>query len=112
MEKPGRILLFIRLSIRRQTIQRSLHPAKVSRTWCTRITLNFSFSDLFSVASCRHNRLSVAVGVDLINNVPEDPHVDENIFSNIGESQDLQYIEIGFACVNGQNVPDNSFCCS
>ncbi len=39
--------------------------------------------------------------------IPQDPHIQDNLLSNINGSQEQPYINVGFACVMNQFVPDN-----
>lgn len=47
------------------------------------------------------------IEIEADENIPQDPHVNSNILSNIKESRDLPFVDLGFACVNSQPVPGN-----
>lgn len=88
-----------RLSISTQLVTDSIHS--------TEFNYSFSFSVLVSVAVYRHNRSLIMIEIEADENIPQDPHVNSNILSNIKESRDLPFVDLGFACVNSQPVPGN-----
>ena len=40
-------------------------------------------------------------------NVAKNPHISQNLLSSVQESQELDYVNIGFACISSKNVLSN-----